>query len=58
MLGLYPCFEWYYNDLNGQLSTIITLSDAASNVNKNCQINELTTEEDGGGSQGGGHGRG
>jgi hypothetical protein len=57
-LGLDPTFETYYNVLNGQLSAIITLSDAATAAKNNRSINELTTDEAGRGGRGGGRGRG
>jgi hypothetical protein len=56
-LGLNPTFEQYYNVLNGQLSAIITLSNAASNNNNgNRSINEMQTGHEQG--RGGGRGRG
>jgi hypothetical protein len=45
-LGIDPTFENYYNTLNGQLSAIITLSEAASGTtrNSNRTINEIHTQ--------------
>ena len=54
-LGINPTFETYYNSLNGQVSAIITLSEAASSAKNNTRtINEITT----GGGRGRGRGRG
>lgn len=58
-IGLDPTFEDYYNSLNGELSAIITLSEAANNQKSNRSINELTTGgPPGPGGRGGGRGRG
>lgn len=42
-LGFNPTFEQYYNTLNGQLTAIITLSDAALHTRNNRSISEVTT---------------
>ena len=56
-LGVNPTFEQYYNTLNGQLTAIITLSDAALHTRNNRSISEMTTTSSRGDSHGG-RGRG
>ena len=58
-MGINPTFENYYNNLNGQISAIITLSEAASGTPRNSTraVNEFNTEGSGRGS-GRGRGRG
>ena len=59
-LGLDPTFENYYNTLNGQISAIITLSEAASGTarNSNRTINEVHTSYGSGRGRGRSNGRG